>query len=417
MDNTNKKPFFYGWVIVGCLFLIATLPMVFFSTFFSYYQMPISSEFGCSYAEFSISNVVSTIASILFSLTLASKLGKGNLRLYMLIGGIVSAAVLMLQSYITAIWQLYITFFIANFAFAAITYVPINVLISQWFVDKKALVTSIVFAGSGVGGMLFSGIFADALTSYGWRNGFRITAVICLVTVVICYIFIRKTPAEMGLEPYRDEAKKADPAVKAAPAWAGLSKGEAVKTLPFYFYAGALICCGIVAAGVMTQVPTFLTENNVNYATIMALVSGVGIVSKLVIGPVIDKLGIKTGAILTCAIAVISLVCLTLVPQLGAGSAIAMAIIMPFGSCITSLAPPLLTGQIFGYKDYGGIYGIGNSCFMAGCMIGPMLSSGIRTATGSYFAAWIACIVAYVLLAVCVISAMKTGEKLKTVCQ
>ena len=53
---------------------------------------------------------MSTIASILFSLTLASKLGKGNLRLYMLIGGIIGSAALVVQSYVTAIWQLYITF-------------------------------------------------------------------------------------------------------------------------------------------------------------------------------------------------------------------------------------------------------------------------------------------------------------------
>ena len=50
---------------------------------------------------------------------------------------------------------------------------------------------------------------------------------------------------------------------------------------------------------------------------------------------------------------------------------------------------------------------------MAGCMIGPMLSSGIRTATGSYFAAWVACMVVYVLLALCVNLAINTGKKLK----
>ena len=413
MDNTSKKPFFYGWIIIGCLFLIAMFPMVFYSTFFSYYQMPISTEFGCTYAEFSVANVMSTIASILFSLTLASKLGKGNLRLYMLIGGIIGSAALVVQSYVTAIWQLYITFFIVNFAFAAITYVPINILISQWFVDKKALVTSIVFTGSGVGGMVFSGMFAKVLADYGWRNGFRLTALICIITVLINFIFIRKTPAEKGQEPYRLKNAQAHQAAAGAPVWAGLSKGEAVKTVPFYFYAGALICCGIVAAGVFTQVPTFLTENGVNYAAVMAVVSGAGILGKLVIGPIIDKIGIKKGSILTCVLAVISLVCLALVPEFGAGTAYAMAVIMPFGSCITALAPPLLTGQIFGYKDYGGIYGLGNSCFMAGCMIGPMLSSGIRTATGSYFAAWVACMVVYVLLALCVNLAINTGKKLK----
>ena len=144
-----------------------------------------------------------------------------------------------------------------NFAFAAITYVPINILISQWFVDKKALVTSIVFTGSGVGGMVFSGMFAKVLADHGWRNGFRLTALICIITVLINFIFIRKTPAEKGQEPYRLKNAQAHQAAAGAPVWAGLSKGEAVKTVPFYFYAGALICRGIVAAGVFTQVPDF----------------------------------------------------------------------------------------------------------------------------------------------------------------
>ena len=72
---------------------------------FSYYQVPVSEEFGCTYAQFSLSNTASTVASILFSLTLASKLGKGNTRLFMLIGGLVGAVALYAQSRITAIWR------------------------------------------------------------------------------------------------------------------------------------------------------------------------------------------------------------------------------------------------------------------------------------------------------------------------
>ena len=127
----KKSKFFYGWIIIACLFAIAMFPMAFYSNFFSYYQVPVSEEFGCTYAQFSLSNTASTVASILFSLTLASKLGKGNTRLFMLIGGLVGAVALYAQSCITAIWQLYITFFIVNFALSAITYIPINILISN----------------------------------------------------------------------------------------------------------------------------------------------------------------------------------------------------------------------------------------------------------------------------------------------
>lgn len=151
----EKRKLYYCWVIVGALFLVAALPMVFISTFYSYYQVPICSEFGCSYAQFNISNIASTVAGILFSLAFASKVGAGNTRLFMLLGGIVAAVALYLQSCIAAVWQLYVTFFIINFAFSSMTYVPINLIISNWFVDRKGFATSIVFAGSGVGGMLF----------------------------------------------------------------------------------------------------------------------------------------------------------------------------------------------------------------------------------------------------------------------
>lgn len=414
METVQKKRFFYGWVVIGALFLITMFPMVFISSFYSYYQVPVCEELGSSYVQFSASNIASTVAGMLFSIFVAGKLGKGNIRLLMFIGGLVAAAGLVAQSYITAIWQLYITFFIVNFAFSAMTYVPINILISQWFVDRKGLVTSIVFAGAGLGGMLFSKLAAGIIANQGWRMGFRVTAIITAVAAVVVLLLVRKTPQEMGLEPYRDAKNKNDApkAEAAAPTWAGLSKGEAVKTAAFWLYALCLLCCGIVAAGIFTQVPTYLIENGLDYAPIMAVFSGAGVVIKLVTGPIIDKLGIQKGSVFSSVVASIALICLIMVTQFGSPAAYACMVIIPFGTAITSLAPPLLTGLIFGYKDYGGIYGLGNALFMGGCMIGPMLSSGIRSATGSYVTAWIAMIIVFVLLAVFAVLAVNFGKRI-----
>ena len=414
MESGKKRKFFYGWIVVACLFLIATFPMVFLSNFYSYYQVPICNEFGSSYVD---SNIASTVAGMCFSLFAASKITKGNTRWFMFIGGVVAAVAILAQSYITSLWQLYITFFVANFAFSAMTYVPINFLISRWFVDKKALVTSIVFAGSGLGGMIFSGLAAGIIADMGWRAGFRVTALIVAVTAVVVLLLVRKTPEEMGLEPYRKEnaaaAQKAQAAAQ-APSWAGLSKGEAVKTTSFWLYALCLICCGIAAAGIATQVPTYLIENGIDYAPVMAVFSGAGIVGKLVIGPIIDKVGISKGSILTAVIAVVSMVFLAMVSASGAWAGYASMAILPFGAAITSLAPPLLTGLCFGQKDFGGIYGLGNTFFMAGCMVGPMLTSGIRMAAGSYQVAWYVCMVVYALIAIGAVLAVSASKKLRT---
>ena len=418
MESGKKRKLFYGWIVVACLFLIAMFPMVFLSNFYSYYQVPICTEFGTSYVEFNVSNIASTVAGMCFSLFAASKITKGNTRVFMFVGGVVAALAILAQSYITSLWQLYVTFFVANFAFSAMTYVPINFIISRWFVDKKALVTSIVFTGSGLGGMLFSGIAAGIIADMGWRAGFRVTSLIVAVTAVVVLLLVRKTPEEMGLEPYRKEGAadvQKQQAASQAPSWAGLSKGEAVKTASFWLYALCLICCGIAAAGIATQVPTYLIENGIDYAPVFAVFSGAGIVGKLVIGPIIDKVGISKGSILTAVIAVVSLVFLAMVPASGAWASYAAMAILPFGAAITSLAPPLLTGMCFGHKDFGGIYGLGNTFFMAGCMVGPMLTSGIRTAVGSYQTAWYVCMAVYALIAIGAVLAVSSAKKLRTV--
>ena len=67
------------------------------------------------------------------------------------------------------------------------------------------------------------------------------------------------------------------------------------------------------------------------------------------------------------------------------------------GMVISMLGPPLMTSGLFGTKEYARIYSISNAFFLAGCMIGPMLSSGLRTATGSYTAAWSV----YIAISIC----------------
>ena len=204
-------------------------------------------------------------------------------------------------------------------------------------------------------------------------------------------------------------------AASQAPSWAGLSKGEAVKTASLWLYALCLIWCGIAAAGSATQVPTYLIEDGIDYAPVFAVFSGAGIVGKLVIGPIIDKVGISKGSVLTAVIAVVSLVFLAMVPASGAWASYAAMAILPFGAAITSLAPPLLTGMCFGHKDFGGIYGLGKTFFMAGCMVGPLLTSGIRTAVGSYQTAWYVCMAVYALIAIGAVLAVSSAKKLRTV--
>lgn len=388
--QTEKKKLFYGWIIVGCLFLITALPMVFQSNFFSYYQVPVSQDLGVDYVKFSTTNVFNTIAGMVFGIFLAGRVCAGRVRLAMVIGAVGVAVSCFVQSFVSQIWQFWCLGFVINIFMNCFTYTPINFIISRWFIDKKGLATSIVFAGGGVGGAVFSKPFATMLATHGWRYCYRFTGVLALVVVLFVALVIRKDPSEKGLQPlHKIDSDKAGGADAQAQMLVGLTKSEALKTVSFYFYAAAVVMIGMTAAGIMTHVPTFLIEAELDYASIMAIYSVGAIFAQLVVGTFYDKVGMTVGLAGNAAIGIIGLILLSLIHTLGSAIPFIAMLCLAFGGCVASLGTPMLTGKCFGNKDFGAIYGLGNTLFMAGCMIGPMLSAAIREGTGNYITAWI----------------------------
>lgn len=388
--QTEKKKLFYGWIIVGCLFLITALPMVFQSNFFSYYQVPVSQDLGVDYVKFSTTNVFNTIAGMVFGIFLAGRVCAGRVRLAMGIGAVGVAVSCFVQSFVSQIWQFWCLGFVINIFMNCFTYTPINFIISRWFIDKKGLATSIVFAGGGVGGAVFSKPFATMLATHGWRYCYRFTGVLALVVVLFVALVIRKDPSEKGLQPlHKIDSDEAGGADAQAQMLVGLTKSEALKTVSFYFYAAAVVMIGMTAAGIMTHVPTFLIEAELDYASIMAIYSVGAIFAQLVVGTFYDKVGMTVGLAGNAAIGIIGLILLSLIHTLGSAIPFIAMLCLALGGCVASLGTPMLTGKCFGNKDFGAIYGLGNTLFMAGCMIGPMLSAAIREGTGNYITAWI----------------------------
>lgn len=388
--QTEKKKLFYGWIIVGCLFLITALPMVFQSNFFSYYQVPVSQDLGVDYVKFSTTNVFNTIAGMVFGIFLAGRVCAGRVRLAMVIGAVGVAVSCFVQSFVSQIWQFWCLGFVINIFMNCFTYTPINFIISRWFIDKKGLATSIVFAGGGVGGAVFSKPFATMLATHGWRYCYRFTGVLALVVVLFVALVIRKDPSEKGLQPlHKIDSDEAGGADAQAQMLVGLTKSEALKTVSFYFYAAAVVMIGMTAAGIMTHVPTFLIEAELDYASIMAIYSVGAIFAQLVVGTFYDKVGMTVGLAGNAAIGIIGLILLSLIHTLGSAIPFIAMLCLALGGCVASLGTPMLTGKCFGNKDFGTIYGLGNTLFMAGCMIGPMLSAAIREGTGNYITAWI----------------------------
>ena len=413
----GKKKLFYGWVVVLGCFLMQAIPMVFISQCWSFYQIPVSQSMNINYAQFSISSVVATIATMAFSVLMASRVATGNTRRYVLIGGLIAGISFACYRFATQMWQIYLLHALCNFALSATLFIPANILISNWFTDRKGTATSVCYAGSAVGGVVFTKLISGMIANNGWRYSVFISGILTVVTSAVAFLMIRKAPDEMGLEPYRahQEASRdtgiGSGQAQVAPQWPGLTKAEAMKTGAFWLMAVFAVCGGLLASGIISQVPTYLTELGIDYSNVMMTFSFVSIFAALAIGPVYDKIGIGRGiAICSCMTAVCCL-CLMLTGKVSWLAFLAVAL-WAFGSTAGSLAPPLLVGRVFGVRDMGGIFGLMNTFFYGGCMFGAVICSGIRTATGSYQPAWIVFIVVATLQIAMALLSLAAGKKI-----
>ncbi|KAI7848429.1 major facilitator superfamily domain-containing protein [Circinella umbellata] len=94
----------------------------------------------------------------------------------MLIGTFLSPLALVLASYNTALWQLYLTQGILAGIGGAFVFSPSLTLPPQWFTKNRALACGIAVSGSGIGGVCLSPMTQHLIATLGYRMALRILA-------------------------------------------------------------------------------------------------------------------------------------------------------------------------------------------------------------------------------------------------
>ena len=94
----------------------------------------------------------------------------------MLIGAFVAPLGLVLASYNTALWQLYLTQGILVGLGGSFVFSPSLTLPPQWFTKNRALACGIAVSGSGIGGVCLSPMTQHLIENLGYRMALRITA-------------------------------------------------------------------------------------------------------------------------------------------------------------------------------------------------------------------------------------------------
>lgn len=320
-----------------------------------------------------------TFSLLLAMLTVGSVIGgklavRYTTRAVVFAGGVILSSGFFLASFVTAEapWLLWLTYGVMGGAGMGFTYSTTIACAQKWYPHKKGLVTGIIVAALGLGGVVFTPLVERLIVTFGDVGAgepktFMVLSVIFLVICTAGSLFMKNPP-----EGYMAGTAASNTVVPVKTV-KDYTPAEMLKTPKFYLIVFTyLLACmgGLMMIGFAK--PIAVAKDLAETATIGVLaVSMFNSFGRLVCGIVSDKIGRKnTIMILLSGSAVLSLF-VTVVN--GYWIYVLIALIGFFyGGLISTF--PSLTADTFGAKHMAANYGFVLLGFGAGAIISSQIA-------------------------------------------
>ena len=262
---------------------------------------------------------------------------------------------------------------------------PLLADISFWFQRRRGIAVAIVASGNYVAGAIWPPVVQRLIEAIGWRGAMISVGAVCLVTLLPLALALGRNP----LRPFADAPGSAAGRAAAAGqasvlARAGLSPGFVQVLLAI----AGVSCCVAMS---MPQVHIVAYCGDLGYgpargAEMLALMLGLGIVSRVASGFVADRIG----GLMTLLIGS-ALQCVALLLYMVFDSLVSLYVISAlFGLFQGGIVPSytIIVRELFPPEEAGSRVGICIAATLVGMALGGWMSGWIFDLTGSYQAAF-----------------------------
>jgi OFA family oxalate/formate antiporter-like MFS transporter len=391
----SRLPFFYGWVILGCVCAagfsrqgpaVATL---------SIFIEPMTAEFGWSRTEISGAVSIGGILGALVSPLLGPFLDRNGARAVLCFAVLLTAIPLLLLSFTESLFVFYLLYCVARMNFAGPYDLGIYGSIVNWFVRRRTFVTSISTVA------LMSGLVAMPMIAHlvmqasGWRTAWLAVGVtVLLIGFLPTWLLHVRRPEDIGQHPDGERpAPRATAVAAGAPAHAlepAFTRRQAVATPAFWLLSLFTLLVYPVQSGISLHQAPFLIERGLDPAVAAGAVSTFALLSGIAgftFGFWPRRLGLRAALALVGLAFGASCSLMLTVDDAPTAYAAAGLFGIGVGGLITTL--PIAWADYFGRRSFGAIRGVALSVQVGAQAMGPVLSGVLRDATGSYNASLI----------------------------
>jgi len=395
MPETTTKhkqyPFYYGWVIIGVIFISSTATGGIGSCVQSVFFEPMRLALGLNALTMSAVASLRTLTMAIIAPIVGPLADRNNgARIAMPFGSLVGGLSLIVMFLVTNSWQLFLALgFIFGIAQAFLGgQVMTPVIVAKWFVQKRGRAMAIAAMGISMGCVVMTPVSQWLVNSFGWRHAWVILGIFMLsVLTPLTGLLIRRQPEDLGLLPDGRNAANinTDQTSFQNDAEKSYQLKEIIRTPSPWILASVQMLVSLSASSVLLhQIPYLLnkgfeTKIAALYVTVFASFSLIG---KPFYGYFSERVSPKHLSISAFAGAFIGLTILVQSTNLQ-GIFIAGAIYgLNFGSFVVLMN--ILWANYFGRKYLGSIRGFFAPVGLSAGVVGPLIGGGLADKYGSY---------------------------------
>jgi MFS family permease len=295
----------------------------------------------------------------------------------------------MSLSQINGLSSFYVLYILLSVGAGGISIIPVSVLISNWFEEKRGRAIGIAMTGGGLGSLILTPVVGSFVVSIGWRSTYVLSGLAVLILLTPVVLLMRNRPGEVGLLP-----DGTDPAVGArqttlppAVESSGVSLPHAVRTPAFWIVGLVWFLILLPLSGIgLHQVP-FMTDMglSVRMASLLAgLVGGMGILGGMTFGLLAERYSVRNVYSACYLMAAVGVSALLAASHLGAQFLGVYVLVYGIAAGGALALAPLLVGDLFGMKALGQIFGLLGVAATAGGAAGPIVAGLLFDWTRSY---------------------------------
>jgi MFS family permease len=390
LNNKLSQRLPMHWVTVGAI--LFGLTAIWGSTYNSYslFMTPIQESLQATRAEIVLGVTVKGAGSIFGTYLCALLLRHIPVMKLIRLNSLLLVANIISLSYIQNLIQYYTVLFIQTALLSVGGYIPLSIVIHNWFQKRSSFAIGIAFTGSGLGGAIFNWLGGIWIPALGWRYTMFLFGLITLaVSFLTLFLIVRPTPYELGLKPYgaTEGAQENEEQLRTE----GVEVKDAVRTASFWIFILAIFLMSLSNDTLFSNLPPHLIDEGYQLTEAAKISSAIMIfltVGKSLMGYLYDVLGLKITSILSSLCTIVGLFSAIMISN--KVFAVPLAVSTGLGLAFSSVAFSILVRSMYGPKNYARFSSYLQITYGIATIIAPVIISFIYNKTHSYvFAFWL----------------------------